>query len=142
MVVTYLFFVSLLGIIVLLSLKVWELKRGSKPFSLFRYKLDLVMRRYTDRLKHYASFLNTKALRLVLAYVVARVSQGVSNTVVKLKNTTFFKKVRGKIIPDSHNSPVSAFLRDVAEFKSAAAGEKPAVLEEELNKVQKDSTNS
>jgi hypothetical protein len=132
----------LFGIVILFTLKVWELKRGSKPFSLLRYKLDLIARKQGQRLKHYASFVNTKTVRLVLAYIVASISRGVSVLMSKVRETRAFKVIRGKIIPDNHNSPVSAFLRDVAEFKNAAAGEKPVMLEEELNKVSKDSTNS
>jgi hypothetical protein len=76
MATTYLFFLSLFGIVILFTLKVWELKRGSKPFSLLRYKLDLIARKQGQRLKHYASFVNTKTVRLVLAYIVASISRG------------------------------------------------------------------
>jgi hypothetical protein len=129
--VFYLFYFSLLGIIILLSLKVWELKRGAKPFSVLRYRLDLFFRRKMEELRGYQKYLNTGTIRLTLAFLVAKASKYVSMFFEKVKESHLFKTIKGKVSPGSGTGPVSAFLRDVAEFKNAAAGESEKKAEEE-----------
>lgn len=121
--VLYIFYTSLSGIIILLSLKVWELKRGAKPFSVFRYRLDLFARRKTEEIRSYRKYLTAKVFRLALAYVVAMMSEYVSLFLDKLRESHLFKTIKGKVNPGNGNGPVSEFLRDVAEFKNAAAVE-------------------
>ncbi|MDO8492109.1 MAG: hypothetical protein Q7S34_00520, partial [bacterium] len=121
--VFYLFFLSLFGIVILLSLKVWELHRGAKPFSVLRYRLDLFFRRKMEELRGYQKYLNTKTIRLVLVYLVAMASRYIGLLIGKIKESRLFQTIKGKVVPGNGNGPVSAFLRDVAEFKKGVAGE-------------------
>jgi len=61
--------------------------------------------------------------RLALAYLVANISEYVSLLLGKLGDSHLFKTIKGKVSPGNGNGPVSEFLRDVAEFKNAAAVE-------------------
>lgn len=111
------FFASFGGIVVLLLLKVWELKRGAKPFSLLRYRLDLLVRSVGIKIRYYVRFVNTRTLRITLAFIVAKTSEFLFRIVSKIKNSKIFLLVMGKILPKGGGGTVSAFLKDVAEFK-------------------------
>jgi len=124
MVPMYLFGVSFLGICILFLFKIWELKRGSKPFSLLRYRLDLFFRRYAEKLKHYSGFVNRKTVRLGFAYGVGGISAAVSLVLTRFRSSKIYLSIKGQILPKERGSTVSAFLRDVEEFKKAAVGEK------------------
>ena len=124
----YFFFLSLGGIVFLLSLKVSELRKGAKPFSVMRYRLDVFSRRLSGQLKEwFMHYVNARTIRLILAYLVAIISTEftlfVRNVSEKVKQSHFWKTVKGKVTPGNNGGAVSAFLRDVAEFKKEAAGE-------------------
>lgn len=117
------FLASLTGISVLLIFKVWELKRGAKPFSVLRYKLDIIVRSVAGKFRSYSKYITFRNLRLTLAFLVAKFSKIVSMLVGRIKSSKFFRMIKGKIMPKGGDGPVSAFLRDVAEFKREASGE-------------------
>lgn len=129
MTVIYFFFISLLGIVTLLSLKVWELTRGAKPFSVLRYRLDMLFRKKALVIRQWLHLLNGRTLRLILAFIVANVGEWLSRVTTRVRESHLFKTVKGKVIPGNGNGPVSEFLRDVAEFKNQATGEKSESVE-------------
>ncbi len=114
----YIFFSSLAGILILISLKAWELHRGAKPFSVLRYRLDIIVRRSVENIKLHARYISWTTARITLAFIVAKIVDFLTLIWQKLTNSEFFKLIRGKVIPKA-SGPVSAFLKDVAEFKSA-----------------------
>ncbi len=118
MVLVYTFFASLFGIIILLSLKTWELQRGAKPFSVLRYRLDILMRRQAEDFKSYGKYISWTTARLVLAFLVAKTTDILTIIWKKWNESKLFMLIKGKIIPRA-TGPVSAFLKDVAEFKSS-----------------------
>lgn len=117
MVLGYTFFLSLLGIIILLSLKSWELRRGAKPFSVLRYRLDILMRRKTEDFKSFSRYISWATVRLTLAFLVAKIVDVFNLIWTKWTNSSLFKLVKGKVLPRA-TGPVSAFLKDVADFKN------------------------
>lgn len=122
----------------LLSLKVWEIRRGGKPFSVLRYRMDILVHKSGEQFRYWWSFVNTRTFRLILAFLVAKTGQIVSMGVGKLKESKLFRLVKGKILPPGGAGPVSAFLRDVAEFKKEAAGE---AKKQEENKNNSENEN-
>lgn len=123
MTVIYIFFSSLFGISVLMALKVWELKRGAKPFSVLRYRLDIIVRNIALKIRSYTKYLSVRTFWLTLAFMVAKLSKIVSIFVGRIKMSKTFRLVKGKILPQGGGGAVSAFLKDVAEFKREAVGE-------------------
>ena len=116
--IIYIFFSSLVGIMILISLKAWELHRGSKPFSVLRYRLDILVRKSVENFKMHSRYISWATARITLAFLVAKMVDFMTLLWQKITNSEIFKIIRGKVIPKA-SGPVSAFLKDVAEFKSA-----------------------
>lgn len=123
MTVIYIFYLSLSGILILLMFKIWELKKGSKPFSVLRYQLDILARNLAIKVKYYSRYISLRTFWLTMAFLVAKFSELASMLIGKIRTSKTWRTIKGKISPSSGTGPVSAFLRDVAEFKREAANE-------------------
>ena len=133
---TYVFLASLIGLVILLTLKSWELRRGAKPFSVLRYRLDILMRRKTDNLKEYAKYISWTTFRLALAFLVAKTTDVFSFFWKKWTDSRIFKLIKGNVIPKA-TGPVSAFLKDVADFKSSSNAGSVEIKDEIGSEVEK-----
>ena len=115
---TITFFVSLGGISILLGLKIFELNHGVKPFSAYRYKIDLVLRKKTELLFSYLKYINRQTLKLLLIFILSEIKVFILYLTRKIKDTKIGSMVRGKYLPDSSlNSTNSEFLKRMSSFK-------------------------
>ena len=126
----YVFFLSFGGIVILLSLKTWEISRGAKPFSVFRYRMDIVARKVFEKLRYWSGYVNTRNARLFLAFLFVKIDQVFNSLLEKSKQSRIFLFVKGKILPPEGTGTVSAFLKDVAEFKKEASNSSAGGAEE------------
>lgn len=100
---TIVFFSSLGALSLLLGFKIFELKRGIKPFSASRYTLDTSLRKKTDLILEYAKYLNWQTIKLLLLFIVSEVKDFVVYVVRKIEDTRLGLMVRGKDIPPNGN---------------------------------------
>ncbi len=112
---------SLVGIVTLLSLKVWELKRGTKPFSVLRYKADVILRKEYANAKSYLRYFNRQTAYLLLLFILNELKEIFLVVFRKGQSVTshprFSQLFRGKQnLP--FNSSSSRFLQDIATIKS------------------------
>lgn len=115
---TVIFFISLGGISVLLGLKIFELNRGVKPFSAYRYKIDLVLRKKSELLFSYLKYFNRQTLKLLLIFILSEIKVFILYLAGKIKNTKIGSMVRGKYLPGSSpNGTNSEFLKRMSSFK-------------------------
>ncbi|MEK7567529.1 MAG: hypothetical protein AAB513_01240 [Patescibacteria group bacterium] len=121
---------------ILVSLKAWELHRGAKPFSVLRYRLDILVRRGIENLKSHSRYISWTTARITLAFLVAKIVDLITLIWKKFTSSEIFELIRGKVIPKA-SGPVSAFLRDVAEFKSAAVQGSEEMKKEFEKEVEK-----
>ncbi len=115
---TVIFFISFGGISVLLGLKIFELNHGVKPFSAYRYKIDLVLRKKSELLFSYLKYLNRHTLKLLLIFILSEIKVFILYLVRKIMDTKIGSMVRGKYLPDSSsNGTNSEFLKRMSSFK-------------------------
>jgi len=125
---TVIFFTSLGGISVLLGLKIFELNHGVKPFSAYRYKIDLVLRKKSELLFSYIKYFNRQTLRLLLVFVFSEVKVFTLYLAEKIKHTKIGSIVRGKHLPDSSaNGTNSEFLKRMSSFKDKKRNSEEAI---------------
>lgn len=133
---TYVFIGTLLGISLIVGLKIWELKAGSKLFSVIRYRLDDYAHRKVVLLKHYLAYVNIRTFRLLLVFFTAKIHALSIRLLDEWRNSGWWLAVRGKVLPKGPVSTVSAFLRDVAEYKNEIIKEELRKDSEQVSDVQ------
>ncbi len=112
---------SLLGIVTILSLKVWELKRGTKPFSVLRYKADVLVRKELGNAKQYLKYFNRQTAYLLFIFIITELKEVIlivaRKAQVIVNHPRFSHLFRAKQnVP--FNSSSSPFLRDISAIKS------------------------
>ena len=119
MFVIIVFIFSLIGIIVLLSLKHWEQKRGRTFFSVFRFKADVFVidskAALRNRLPSESKRLSRQAVHYTiyhLSTVLLQVVQYIEKRLLRFINMI---KGRGEI---KKGGSVSFYLKNVSEHKN------------------------
>ncbi len=115
---TIIFFGSLAGMSILLGLKVFELKRGVKPFSAYRYKADIAIRKKIELLLSYIKYFNRQTAKLIVLFIFSEVKIFVIFLAEKIKHGKIGLMVRGKHLPDPpSNGTNSEFLKGMSSIK-------------------------
>lgn len=129
---TYLFFVSLSTMVVMLALKDWELHRGRKPFSALRYRLDTILRKRFLHLSSYTVYVNRHTAKLLLLFILEHIHHAVVFLLKKLRDSEFFKLVRGRYnrFADTLPERNSVFLNSLASHKKDEAYRLPVEADE------------
>lgn len=124
MAATITFFASLLGIILLIGFKVFELSYGVKPFSSFRYKLDAIIHDRTERVIRFAGYFNRETGKLLLLFVLSELKDLAIALLRRIEETKVGETVRGRNIPSGNGSGTnSSFLKEMSEMKNGVKGE-------------------
>lgn len=125
---TYLFFVSLGAMVVMLALKDWELHKGRKPFSALRYRLDILLRKHFLHLHSYTAYINRHTFKLLLLFVLEHIHYGLVFLAKKLRDSEFFTLIRGRYnrFTDTLPERNSVFLNSLSSHKRDEAYKAPA----------------
>lgn len=113
MVPTVIFYISLAGLITMLGLKLWELKRGVKPFSVLHYKADMALRKYMAVIRSNLRYLNLETLKLLLVFLFRQGRELAMKLFAKIEHWKIFEMVRGRDIVRG-NGAVSSFLKKLS----------------------------
>ncbi len=110
---TILFYISLLGLLTLLVLKLWELKRGVKPFSVIHYKADIALRKYMAVVRANLRYLNLSTLRLLAVFLFEQGRDFLRKLFSRVEGSKLFAMIRGRDIVKG-NGTVSSFLKKLS----------------------------
>ena len=118
MVAGILFFVAFFGLVFLLGLKVFELRRGIKPLSASRYRFDAYLRRKADSVVGFFRFLNWQTVRLLLVFLLFEMKNLLVLLIRRVRESNMGEMVSGKNIPNGNGAGTSStFLREVSSIK-------------------------
>src|SRR5258708_1023303 len=130
---TYLFFASLLGMVVMLVLKDWELHKGQKPFSALRYRLDIMLRKRATHLLSYTVYINRHTAKLLLLFLLDHARHGLHLLFEKIRKSDFFTLIQGRYhrFTETPLERNSVFLNSLASHKRSEAHISPAAEADE-----------
>ena len=113
-----LFFVALLGLVILFTFKILELKSGVKPFSVGRYKVDTFLRKKAEALLQYVRYFNVHTGKLLGLFLIIEGKSFILTLSKKIKETKLSLMVQGKHTPENNgNDTASNYLKRFAALK-------------------------
>jgi len=128
MVAVVTFFASLSGILILFCFKIFELKRGVKPFSVHRYKFDAVLRNKVEHATGFIKYANFETGKLLVLFIISELKDFAIVILRKLEDSKIGETVRGRNIPKGNgNGTNSAFLKGMSEMNGEVKKEEEVV---------------
>lgn len=112
------FFISLLAVAFLVGFKVFELKKGIKPFSATRYRADTYLKKKADIVVGYIRYANWQTVRLLALFLFGEGRALMFKLFEKIEGSNLGAMVKGTDTPKSNGAGTnSTFLKEVATFK-------------------------
>ena len=98
-------------------MKLFEMKRGVKPFSVLHYKADMALRKKAAFVMANLRYVNKETARLFLLLIFFKARELASELWTRVEHFQFFEKIRGRYI-EKGKGTVSAFLRKLSSRDS------------------------
>ena len=110
------FFGSLLGLILLFSLKIYELDHGVKFFSVARFRVDSVLRQKLLTISTHTKFVNGRTFRLLVLFLLEQLRRLLARGWIALEESKLGRVIRGTEI-SPRNGKTSDFLKQIENEK-------------------------
>ena len=119
---TIAFYSSLAGLFILFSFKSLEVKTGAKPFSVFRYKTDMYLRKkasfFVAGLKRINGDLLLQLFGLLLQKIIALMKLILLPIMNRIKQTKLYSIVQGKDVGEMKSGGESEFIKEMSSIKN------------------------
>ncbi len=113
---TIVFYISLTGLLTMVGLKLYEMNRGVKPFSVLHYKTDMALRKHAAIVNANLRYLNRETVWLFFLFLFSKGTAAAKGLWSRVEHLKLFEKIRGRNIMKGSGA-VSAFLRKLSEKK-------------------------
>lgn len=119
---TIAFYSSLAGLFILFSFKSLEVKTGARPFSVFRYKTDMYLRKKASfliaNLKRVNADLLLQIFGLLIQKIIALTKVILLPVTNRIKQTKLYSIVQGKDVGEMKNGGESEFIKEMSTIKN------------------------
>ncbi len=113
------------GLTLLIGFKLYELKRGVKPLSSFRYELDMAAQRHIETGILYLRYINWQTAKLLFIFFATEITHFIIFVTKKIGDSKLGMMVSGKDIPvGNETNGGSQFLKDISSIKSEGGSKK------------------